>query len=79
MARPRKGSSYWSGLGGAKGWCVYCANQTSAYYLRETGVGPKGNMVETVNGVRTVKRYGPFESFKAAQAAFIIMGNIEEN
>jgi hypothetical protein len=36
-------------------------------------------MVETVNGVRTVKRYGPFESFKAAQAAFIIMGNIKEN
>jgi hypothetical protein len=36
-------------------------------------------MVETVNGVRTVKRYGPFDSFKAAQAAFIIMGDIKEN
>lgn len=79
MARPRKGSSYWSGLGGAKGWCIYSINQSSRYYLRETGVGPKGNVVETANGVRTIERYGPFDSFRAAQAAFTIMCDIKEN
>ena len=80
MSRFRKDSQYWSGLGGAKGWCIHCLNQTDRYYLRETGVGPNATMVDTpTGGVRSIKRYGPFESFKAAQAAFIIMGNIKEN
>lgn len=30
-------------------------------------------MVETPTGVRSAKRHGPFETFEAAKAAFIIM------
>jgi hypothetical protein len=72
--RIRKNSRYWSGAGGAKGWCILSCRD--GYLLRETGVGTATFMVETPTGVRSAKRHGPFESFEAAKAAFIIMCDI---
>ncbi len=75
MSRPRRGNEYWSGVRRANGWCIFTSPRTlgGGYYLGETGL--RGGMVETRNGVRTARRFGPFGSFDAAKAAFAVMGD----
>jgi len=72
--RFRKGSRYWSGTGGAKGWCIF--SRSDQYMLGETGMHG-ATTVRTKDGVRPVKRFGPFDSFDAACAAFEILGNTD--
>jgi len=63
-ARKRHDNEYWSGRSGAEGWCIFTAPRTlgEGYYIGQT------NMNMPV-------RFGPFDSFDAAKAAFTLMGD----
>lgn len=65
VTRFRKGSMYWSGMSeDAKGWCIY-SKRDKEYFIRQTGVSG-----EQPDGI---EKFGPFESFEAAKAAFTII------
>lgn len=69
QSRSRKTNEYWTGLGLAKGWCIYTAPRTlgEGYYIGETRYKDSCDY--------TPRRFGPFGSFDAARAAFVLMGD----
>ena len=69
--RFRKESRYWSGTGEATGWCIF--SRSDKYMLGETGVLVEKDWTTP----RKAKRFGPFDSFDAARAAFEILGSMD--